>query len=138
MATKRVVRRNATPAPQSAPPAEYDERPTYDETEHEGDQYADKGKIRPGWGESDKQHSSTSNYAQAFRPDSKAQVIKFLENVPYASFRRHWIATTGADNKPTNRAYTCPLTFDQPCPLCEVGHDVQAVTAFNIAVINED
>lgn len=95
-------------------------------------------RIRRGFTEGQKQMDSTSSFAQTFKPDEKSQVIKFLEKDPYASFRRHWIETRNDQNQTTNRPYTCPLSFDDPCPLCEVGDRPQATSSFNVAVIGDD
>lgn len=96
------------------------------------------GKIRRGFTEAQKVMESTSSYAQSFRPDEKSQVIKFLEKDPYASFRRHWVETRNDSGQTVNRPYVCPLTFDEPCPLCEVGDRPQAVSSFNIALCGDD
>ena len=95
-------------------------------------------RIRGGWTESQKQHESTSSYAKTFKPTEQTQVIKFMQDAPYASYRRHWIDGVNENGQKTTRAYTCPLSFDEPCPLCEVGDKPQAVTAFNIALIGDD
>lgn len=98
---------------------------------------AQRSKIKGGWGESQKQMDSTSTFAQTYRPDEKTQIIKFLEDVPYAAFRRHWIERTTPEGK-VNRPWTCLLSFDDPCPLCEIGDRPQAVSCFNIAICDEN
>jgi hypothetical protein len=95
-------------------------------------------RIRRGFTEGQKQMDSTSSFAQTFKPDEKSQVIKFLEKDPYASFRRHWIESRNDSGQSINRPYTCPLSFDDPCPLCEVGDRPQAVSSFNVALIGDD
>lgn len=98
-----------------------------------------KSPLRPGtWGEGQRVLDSTSSYAQAFRPDEKAVIIKFLEDHPYAAFRRHWIEQTNNEGMRGVRAYTCPVSFDEECPLCEIGDRPQAVSAFNIAIVDEN
>ena len=85
---------------------------------------------------------STSSFAQTFKPDEKTRSSSSWRTIPYATFRRHWIERTIMDdnNKPTksNRPYTCLLSFDKPCPLCEIGDKPQAVSRFNIAICDEN
>jgi hypothetical protein len=99
-----------------------------------GNDDTDGDLIRGGWSASQDTIDSTSNYAQAFRPETKAQVIKLLEGKPYASFRRHWIDRVGIGK----RAYVCLQSVGKDCPLCDVGDKPGAVTAFNIAVLGDD
>lgn len=145
--TKRAVKRVA------APPRDLDER-DIDAPEANGDDDDDRparpakkatarvgaaaGRVRRGWGAGQETMDSTSTFAQSFQPADKAMVIKFLEDEPYASFRRHWIESTNKEGQRINRPYTCPVSFDDDCPLCEVGDRPQAVSAFNIAVIADD
>ena len=75
----------------------------------------DETEIKGGWTEGDKQMDSTSSYAQTFKLEEKTQVIKFLEDTPYANFRRHWIERTTKEGK-TIRAYGCPKTVRQGVP----------------------
>ena len=99
---------------------------------------ATKRQLRKGWSAGQQTMDSTSTYAQSFRPEDKTQVVKFLEDEPYANFRRHWLDTVNAQGAKTVRAYTCSLSFDEDCPLCEAGHKPQAVAAFNIAICGDD
>ena len=95
------------------------------------------GEVRGGWTEGQRQMDATSSYANALRLEEKSKVIKFLEDQPYANFRRHWIKRTTKDGE-TNRAYNCPRSIEKDCPVCEVGHRPQAVAAFNVAEIGDD
>ena len=94
--------------------------------------------IKGGWTEGDKQMASTSSYAQTLKLEEKAQVIKFLDDTPYANFRRHWVERTTKDSGKTIRAYGCPKTVGKECPLCDAGDRPQAVAAFNIAIVGDD
>lgn len=95
-------------------------------------------KLRGGWTEGQRQNESTSSFAKSFRPEERMQAIKFLEDAPYVSYRRHWIDSVNDSGQKMTRAYTCPGSFDDPCPLCEVGDKAQAVNSFNIAMIGDD
>jgi hypothetical protein len=105
--------------------------------------------LKGGWGESQKQMDSTSQWAQTLRPGEKAQIIKFLQDTPYAAFRRHWVDITIVDEQnranKTRRPFTCLKSwpFDaqgkpSKCPLCDIGDKAQATSCFNVAVCDED
>jgi hypothetical protein len=152
MATKRLVRRPSGAGPakpagavsKQAAPRAYDpddDEPSLvtptdmNDTRGAGSASAESDEnIRGGWGASQETIDSTSQYAQAFKPETKAQVIKLLEGKPYASFRRHWIDRVGIGK----RAYVCLQSVGRDCPLCDVGDKPGAVTAFNVAVIGDD
>jgi hypothetical protein len=97
-------------------------------------------RLGGGWTEGQRQNESTSSFAKSFRPEEKMQAIKFLQDAPYVSYRRHWIDSVNDQGQRTTRAYTCPQSFKKPesCPLCEVGDKAQAVNSFNIALIGDD
>jgi len=141
--TKRVSR-PTTPAAQAEPddddfpqaPDTDDDAPLEQPAARNGN--GTKPRLKRGWTGGQQVMESTSDYAQAFRPDETSQVIKFLEDSPYASFRRHWIEGTNDSGQRTVRAYTCPLSFNEACPLCEAGDRPQAVSCFNVALVSED
>jgi hypothetical protein len=93
--------------------------------------------IRGGWTEATKQAEAASDYAQALRLEQNVQIIKFLEDAPYASYKRHWVDRNGPSG-PTKRAYVCFKTVNRSCPLCNIGNNPQAVSAFNVAVIGDE
>ena len=95
---------------------------------------------RGGWTDAQRQMDSTSSYAQTFKPDENTQFIKFLDDLPYANFKRHWIERASTTPGKRNvRAYTCLATFDgKVCPLCKIGEKPGAVAAFNIAIVGDD
>ena len=139
--TKRVAKRVAPPT------RDLDERDIDDDDDETPAPAATNGdagptprdkKLPKGWTGGQKTMDSTSSYAQSFQPDENITVIKFLEDSPYASFRRHWVRSTNEQGQVKNRAYTCPMSFDDPCPLCEAGDKPQAVSAFNIAIVGDD
>jgi hypothetical protein len=141
--TKRVSKRVASPPgglqgpdPREDPEEEDDERPAPSMKSANGA----GGRLRGGWTEGQRQNEATSSFAKSFRPEEKMQAIKFLQDSPYVSYRRHWIDSMNEQGQRTTRAYTCPLSLDppEPCPLCEVGDRAQAVNSFNIALIGDD
>jgi hypothetical protein len=93
--------------------------------------------IHGGWTDAQRQMDSTSSFAQTLKLEEKAVVIKFLDDTPYANFRRHWIERTTKEGKQL-RAWICLQTIGKDCPLCEIGDRAQAVAAFNVAMIGDD
>lgn len=93
--------------------------------------------IREGWSAGKQTMDATSSYAQAFKPEKEMQIIKFLDDKPYASWRRHWVERTGPQGAVT-RPYPCPQTWSKECPLCKIGDKVQGVSSFNIALLGDD
>jgi len=96
-----------------------------------------EAQVQGGWLDAQAKMESTSSYAQSLKLEEKVQIIKFLEDTPYANFLRHWVERTTKDGK-SLRAYGCPKTVKKDCPLCEVGDRAQAVAAFNIAIVGEN
>lgn len=77
---------------------------------------------------------STSSWAQGFRPEEASQIIAFGEDEPYVGYRRHWVDRQTKEGKST-RSYVCLQTVNLECPLCEVGVRPQAVSAFNVFLL---
>lgn len=94
--------------------------------------------LKGGWGASQQIIDSTSSWAQSFRPEEKSQVIAFLEPSPYVAFRRHWIESIDEEKGKTNRPYVCYQTVGKECPLCKAGDKPQAVSCFNVALVDEN
>ena len=140
--TKRVARPVYDEEPVEEAPngeeAEAEEAPPAPRMRQPNKQEASpNAELRGGWSGSQQVMDSTSSFAQAFIPQEKADVIKFLDDQPYAAYRRHWIRRMTAAGE-SNRSYTCLLSIDKDCPLCEAGDKAQAVSAFNVALIGDD
>lgn len=119
------------------------ERPASDEPE-EVVSFADSSDeggvvtpIRSGWSAGQKEMDSGSGFAQALILDQNIQIIQFLDDQPYASYRRHWIDRQTPQGV-KKRTFTCLESVGRSCPLCEVGDRPQAVSAFNVALIGDD
>ena len=113
------------PAPTKAAKRPAPPPPPRDDDEEDED---DKPRIRGGYTDAQRQMESTSNWAQSFKPDENLQFIKFLEDQPYANFKRHWIERPRRPQGRNVRAYTCLATFPgKTCPLCKIGEKPQAV-----------
>jgi hypothetical protein len=93
----------------------------------------DRNALREGWSAAQETIDSTSTWAVTFKPATQTQIVKFIQQMPYASFRRHWIRRVAG-----MRAYVCLQSFNRDCPLCDVGDRASAVSAFNIIVCGDD
>jgi hypothetical protein len=81
----------------------------------------------------------TGDFAKAYQDTPSTQIVKFLEDEPYANYAQHWVARVDSDGKKVNRPYVCLGTVDEACPLCDIlGDKPQAISAFNIAVLDDD
>ena len=140
----RRIRRMSTPSPEedeettpeeAAPRSKRPPAPTARDTGDDGDEDMT---IRGGWSEGQKQMDAASPFAQALKLEEKGQIIKFLDDVPYANFRRHWIDRASQQGGTVRRPFTCLATLDRDCPLCEIGDRTSPVSAFNVIVIGDD
>jgi hypothetical protein len=151
--TKKLARKRPATEPSKRPSKrvaaattnghdEPDEEPEDDEAETSTPamKSAASDMLGGGWTEGQRQNEASSSYAKSFRPEQKMQAIKFLQDAPYVSFRRHWIDSMNDQGQRTTRAYVCLASLKKPqsCPLCEVGDKAQAVNCFNIALIGDD
>lgn len=130
-----ITRRPARPADEDAPQERT--RPSRPEDTGDDDEAMPVPSFRGGWTAGRQQAEATSDYAQAFKPESNTQIVKFLDDAPYVNYRRHWVERTGPTGK-TKRPYVCPQTVGKQCPLCDIGEKPQAVSSFNVAVIGDD
>lgn len=94
---------------------------------------AKKNVISRGWSAAQKVQESTSAFAQRFKVTEDPQIIKFLEDEPYASFRTHWI-----DGRAGQKSFVCLADHADGCPLCDAGNRPSTKFAFNIAVLGEE
>lgn len=94
---------------------------------------AKKSVISRGWSAAQKVQESTSAFAQRFKVTEDPQIIKFLEDEPYASFRTHWI-----DGRAGQKSFVCLADHAGGCPLCDAGNRPSTKFAFNIAVLGEE
>ena len=132
---KRATKRVAPPSSAVEPDDDDDEpaAPTLN-----GAAPKPRGKIRRGWSGAQQTMDSTSTFAQTYRPGETSEIIKFLEDEPYASYRWHWVDTVNNEGAKVRRPYTCGLSWEEDCPLCEAGHKASAVAAYNIAICGDD
>lgn len=114
---------------------EEDDRPRARRGQRDGGR--GKPAFKRGWGEGRKVLDANSSFAQTFKPGPDTQIVKFLEDEPYASYGRHWVERRTREGT-SNRPYTCLESIDKECPLCEINERVQPISAFNVAVVDDD
>jgi hypothetical protein len=91
--------------------------------------------VKKGWDGAREVADSTSSFANQLKlKEGEPQVIRFLEDEPYAAYKVHWLHRKG------KRSFTC---IDNPerdvkCPLCDLGDRARAMYAFNVAVLDPD
>jgi hypothetical protein len=90
--------------------------------------------IKRGWVAAQKVQEATTPYAQRLKITEDAQIIKFIEDEPYASFRTHWVEREG------QKSFICLSNHPNGCPLCKAGLRANSKFAFNVALLtsNED
>ena len=129
---QRPVPRPITPAPAQQAPAPQAPAPAPAPS-------APGSGIRAGWSSARQQADAVSGFTQVLKPTANYQIIKFLEDQPYASYARHWIESAGPRGT-QRRPYTClaSIGLGRECPLCAVGHRATPTTSFNVAVMGDD
>lgn len=87
--------------------------------------------IRRGWGAAQKVQEATTPYAQRLKITEDTQIIKFIEDEPYASFRTHWVEREG------QKSFICLSNHPEGCPLCKAGLRASSKFAFNVALLTD-
>lgn len=141
MTDQPATMRRPRPRPQAEEAPTSDDLPVNPPVEDDEDEDStasvDLSGLSGGWSNAQRQQDATSTYAQALKPDKEMQFVKFLDNVPYANYRRHWVERSG-ERGPYKRPYVCLQTVGKRCPLCDIGERPQAVSAFNVALLDDD
>lgn len=87
--------------------------------------------LRGGWNQVDALKSADSNYAQRLKVTEEVQVIKFLDDEPFAAWHQHWVERDG------QKSFVCIRDLeDRGCPLCESGNRPSQRIAFNVALLS--
>ncbi|MFE9834060.1 hypothetical protein ACFYP4_02755 [Streptomyces sp. NPDC005551] len=83
-------------------------------------------RVASGWGGHKSVASGGGSRDDIFQLDKKPQVVKVLEDQPFAAYRQHWIPAK-------NRSFVCLKPIDGSCPLCDIGDKPNSSkTLFNI------
>ena len=88
--------------------------------------------VQSGWDAFDTLvQENTSDFPTDFKFSEEAQLVKFLEDQPFAAYEQHWI-----DGAPKKKSFIC---IGDTCPLCDVlGDKPRGKFAFNILVLSGD
>jgi hypothetical protein len=87
--------------------------------------------VQSGWGAAvDALSPKKSEYATDFRFSEQAQLVRFLQDEPFAVYQQHWI-----DRTEGKRSFVC---LGDECPLCTIAGDKpRPKFAFNIVVLSD-
>lgn len=89
--------------------------------------------VQSGWGAASaalKPKDKSGDYPTDFKFSDQAQLVRFLENEPFAVYEQHWIEREG------KKSFVCE---GDECPLCTiVGDKPRAKFAFNVLVVSEE
>lgn len=85
--------------------------------------------TRRGWGAAKKVKEEASEFND-FKVTEETQLVKFLDDEPYASYAQHWVDEV----KDGKKSWTC---IGKKCPLCGVGNKKRAMALFNVVVVDE-
>lgn len=85
--------------------------------------------VQAGWGAAaDKLSTKNSEYPNDFKFDSTPQLVRFLEDGPFAVYQQHWIEREG------KKSFVC---LEDECALCAiVGDKPRGRFAFNVLVLS--
>jgi hypothetical protein len=88
--------------------------------------------VRSGWGSTDRTATTSSDdYAKRLKVTDEVQIIKFLDDAPYARYRQHWVERKG------QMSFTCIADIESgtTCPLCEAGNRASWRFNFNVVLL---
>lgn len=84
--------------------------------------------VSGGWGQFKKHKEKSSYFPEAFKPGDDEELVKFLDDEPFATYRLHWIN----EIREGQRGFVC---WEDDCPLCErLGDNPSLKAQFNILV----
>jgi hypothetical protein len=108
-------------------------RPAVSEDDDDSDEAPVARKVvRSGWGSSDRTSGgSNDEFAKRLKVTEEIQIIKFLDDAPYARYRQHWVERKG------QMSFTCIADIETgtTCPLCEAGNRPSWRFNFNVILM---
>jgi hypothetical protein len=110
--------------------------PTYQADEYLDEEYEDVAPkhgttVQAGWEAAERmlKPKASGDYPNDFRFSEEQQLVRFLDNAPFATYEQHWIERDG------KKSFVC---LKDECPLCTiVGDKPRGKFAFNVLVISE-
>ena len=104
------------------------------ETENENESPKVGTTVQAGWDAFDaitQKADQGGDYPTDFKFSEEPQLIKFIEDKPFASYEQHWI-----DGAPKKKSFVC---IGDSCPLCDIlGDQPRGKFAFNVLVVKGD
>jgi hypothetical protein len=88
--------------------------------------------VQAGWEAASQslKPKASGDYPNDFRFTESVQLVRFLDNAPFAVYRQHWIDREG------KKSFVC---LEAECPLCHiVGDTPRGKFAFNVLVLTEE
>lgn len=114
-----------------------DERPARrsrrdrDDDEEDDEDAKTRSTIRAGWDGFRDQKSKFSDFPENLKITGDPELLKFLEDGPFANFHQHWI--DAPPNGIKKKSWTC---IEVDCPLCGLGDRPRLLTLFNVLHIS--
>lgn len=110
--------------------------PTFTEDDDDMDAPAPSGPapriVKSGWGSADRTTGGSGDeFAKRLKVTEEVQIIKFLDDAPYARYRQHWVERKG------QMSFTCIADVESRtnCPLCEAGNRASWRFNFNVVLL---
>lgn len=94
--------------------------------------------VQAGWGAmaAATKPKRNTNYPTDFKFSDKAQLVRFLDDEPFAVYKQHWVQLTAENGKDVFwRSFVCTgsETVGEECPLCTIAGDIpRSKAAFNV------
>lgn len=87
--------------------------------------------VQAGWGAAEsKLTTKSSEYPNDFKFTKEPQLVRFLEDAPFAVYQQHWIEREG------KKSFVC---LEDECPLCIISGDKpRGRFAFNVLVLSDE
>jgi hypothetical protein len=87
--------------------------------------------VKSGWGSPDRSSGGGDEFAKRLKVTEDVQIIKFLDDAPYARYRQHWVERKG------QMSFTCIADIETGtrCPLCEAGNRASWRFNFNVVLM---
>lgn len=87
--------------------------------------------VQAGWGAAEaKLNTNSGEYPTDFKFSDKPQLVRFLEDGPFAVYQQHWIEREG------KKSFVC---LEDECPLCIIAGDKpRGRFAFNVLVLSDE
>jgi len=87
--------------------------------------------VQSGWAAAAELLKPKGDYPNDFKFTESLQLVKFLEDGPFALYEQHWL-----DRSEGKRSFTC---LKHECPLCDIlGDKPRGKFAFNLMVVSQE